>query len=194
MKKSLLFMAFLFILGGLCVNAADIAVTMSAFSGNVGNDKTVTTDGFSFSFAKNGGSNNPTYNANGKDVRIYAKGSVTISSTSPFEKVVFNISTQGKKRLAPIEVSTGEIAAQASGDAAVTWTTSDPVNMVTFTVGDTADYGSDSSSAGQLCFDGVTITNGEMPKENPDLAWIGTENGEITVNLGDEVNVSLSNP
>ena len=73
-------------------------------------------------------------------------------------KIVFNISAQGKKRLAPITASTGTIATQASGDTKVTWTGS--ATSVTFTVGAKADYGTEPDKAGQLDFTSVDITAG----------------------------------
>ena len=117
-----------------------------------------TFSGFVFNAQKNTGTNEPTYNAGGKDGRVYAKGSLTISSSEAMSQIVFNISAQGRKRLAPITASEGTIAAQVSGDTTVTWTGS--ATSVTFTVGDQATYGSESSKAGQLCFTSVDITTG----------------------------------
>ena len=114
---------------------------------------------YSFATAKNSGSTEPAYNATGKDLRIYAKGSLTVTSTTAMTKIVLNISTQGLKRLAPITASTGTIATQASGDEIVTWTGS--ATEVVFTVGDKATYGSESEKAGQLCFTSMEITAGE---------------------------------
>ena len=72
-------------------------------------------------------------------------------------KIVFNLSTQGLKRLAPITADVGTVATQALGDKTVTWTGS--ATSVTFTVGEKADYGSDGNSkAGQFDFDSIVIT------------------------------------
>lgn len=138
--------------GGGGSSTANVSMeSLAAANGTVGN--------YEFSTAKNNGSTAPTYNTNSKDLRIYAKGSVTISSSTAMTGIVFNLSSQGKKRLAPITASTGTIATQASGDGIVTWTGS--ATSVTFTVGDNADYGSDGSTkAGQLCFLSVDITTG----------------------------------
>lgn len=118
-----------------------------------------TVDGFTFLAQKNNGSTAPTYNANGQDVRIYAKGSYTITNNSGtnITNIVFNISTQGKKRLAAITADAGTVAAQAAGDETVTWTGG--AQSVTFTVGDKAIYGSDGADkAGQFDFNSVVIT------------------------------------
>lgn len=117
------------------------------------------TSGYTFATGKNGGSSDPTYNSTGSDVRLYAQNQITISASSTITQIVFNLSTQGKKRLASIEASAGTIATQNSGDNKVTWTGS--ATSVTFTVGDKATYGTDGASkAGQLCFTSVNITSG----------------------------------
>ena len=72
------------------------------------------------------------------------------------QSIVFNISSQGLKRLTTITANTGTIATQSKGDKTVTWTGS--AKSVTFTVGDKAIYGSDGeSSAGQFDFSSVVI-------------------------------------
>ena len=118
-----------------------------------------TVDGFTFLAEKNNGTTAPTYNANGQDVRIYAKGTYTITNNSGtnMTNIVFNISTQGKRRLTTITPNTGAVAAQALGDETVTW--NGAAQTVAFTVGDQAIYGTDGESkAGQLCFTSVVIT------------------------------------
>lgn len=112
-----------------------------------------------FTFTAGGSGTAAAYNPTGKDARYYAGNTLTISAETEMTKIVFNISAQGKKRLAPITASTGTIATQKSGDTQVTWTGS--ATSVTFTVGDKADYGTDGSSkAGQLDFTSVDITAG----------------------------------
>ena len=101
--------------------------------------------------------NAPTYNATGKDLRVYAKGTLRVSNNKEnMTKIIFNLSAQGKKRLAPITASTGNIATQSKGDSYVTWTGN--ANEVVFTVGDKADFGTDeSTNNGQLCFLSVDV-------------------------------------
>ena len=114
-------------------------------------------DGFTFLAQKNNGQTAPQYVASGSDVRIYAKGSYTITNNSGtnMTNIVFNISTQGKRRLTTITPNTGAVAAQALGDETVTW--NGAAQTVTFTVGDTADYGSETDKAGQLDFSSIVI-------------------------------------
>ena len=109
--------------------------------------------------AQNNGQTAPRYNSDGKDLRIYAKGSITLSAESDITQVVFHLSEQGLKRLAKITPSEGAIATQTSGDTIVTWT--GEAESVTFTVGQDADYGSESNKAGQLCFTSVEVSLGE---------------------------------
>ncbi len=111
-----------------------------------------------FTFTAGGSGTAAAYNPTGKDARYYASNTLTISAETEMTKIVFNISAQGKKRLAPITASTGTIATQKSGDTQVTWTGS--ATSVTFTVGDKADYGTESDKAGQLDFTSVDITTG----------------------------------
>ena len=74
---------------------------------------------FSFAFAKNNGQTAPLYLVDSKtseplDIRVYAKGSVTLTAAGgvTVQKVVYTISAQGLKRLAPITANVGEIAAR----------------------------------------------------------------------------------
>lgn len=122
------------------------------------NEGGVTVDGFTFIGLKNSGGTAPTVNTKTLDVRLYSNNTLTIkSSAGNITKLVFNISTQGLKRLAPITASVGTIATQASGDKTVTWT--GEASEITLTVGEKANYGTDGDSkAGQFDFDDVIIT------------------------------------
>ena len=112
---------------------------------------------YTITATKNSGSTAPTVNSNMKDCRVYAKGTVTIATTGDaMTQIVFNLSSQGQKRLAPIASDNGNVATQQAGDKTVTWTGSS--KSVTFTVGDKADFGSDGSSkAGQFDFSSIVI-------------------------------------
>ena len=127
MKKLLrIFTLFTFLLlGGMNVFAGDFTFNATDIQ-NVGNQDanySSTNGTFTFTALKNNGSTNPAFNANGGDLRIYAKGTFTVSnSAGNMTKIVFTISTQGKRRLTEITASTGTIATQAVGDETVTWT------------------------------------------------------------------------
>ncbi|MBO5187173.1 MAG: hypothetical protein J6B91_09040 [Prevotella sp.] len=119
-----------------------------------------------FALTATKGNTAPTYNSNNGDIRIYANSTLRIKCMSNITKIVFNLSTQGKKRLAPITSNDGTIATQTKGDETVTWTGNS--NDITLTVGAQSDYGTESG-AGQLCFDNIELTvagSGNTPKIN----------------------------
>lgn len=122
-------------------------------------DFTVTFGNYSLALAKADGASNPVYNETGKDLRTYAKNTLTLTTSgAAMTKVVFNISVQGMKRLTDVTASTGSVTVDATAKT-VTWV--GPAGEVVFTVGEKATYGSDGASkAGQLDFDAVEIETG----------------------------------
>ena len=132
--------------GSSWTGVADEAETISYKSGN-----------FTITAKKEKSSNKPTVNEGAKDCRVYAKGSLTITTSGDtMTSIVFNLSSQGQKRLTDITASTGTVAKQAKGDKTVTWTGS--AKTVTFTVGEKAVYGSDGETkAGQFDFSSIVI-------------------------------------
>ena len=171
------------------INMSDIATSVDGKSA----EYTISGSGFTFNIKKNKGATNPTYNATGKDLRTYAKATIEVVSTTEMTDIVFNISTQGKKRLAPITASVGTIAAQATGDETVTWSGS--ATSVTFTVGEKAAYGSDGAAkAGQLDFTSVVITvaggGSVVVKENAEMSF---PKATYTVKFGDAFNAPKVN-
>ena len=112
---------------------------------------------YTISTAKGSNSSGPSYVASDKDIRLYAGNTITIKNRAAHvTKIIFNLSTQGKKRLAPITASVGTVTAQQVGDTQVEWT--GDASEVTFTVGEKANYGSDGSSkAGQLDFSSISV-------------------------------------
>lgn len=109
--------------------------------------------------AKTDSGTDPAYNATGKDLRIYAGGTLTLTSnTGNISKIVFHISTQGLKRQPEITPSVGSMAYDMNNKV-VTWT--GDADEVVFTVGATATYGSEGSTkAGQFDFLSLDITYG----------------------------------
>ena len=142
---------------------------------------------YNFTAAKDEATTAPAYNANGSDLRIYAKGTLTVSNSKEnMTKIVFNLSAQGLKRLAPITASTGTIATQAENDTKVTWT--GDASSVVFTVGDKAIFGSDGDAAnGQLCFTTVDVSpwsDGDVQPKT--LSSIEVSGQKTTFTVGDE--------
>ena len=106
-------------------------------------------------------------NASGKpmvaaanDFRTYAKNTFTVtSSKANITKIVFYISSNGKKRWADVTPDTGTTTVDK---ATYTTTWEGDAKKITFTVGDAATYGTESSKAGQFCIDKLVIyTAGE---------------------------------
>lgn len=169
MKKFLLSLATLALAASTAM-ATDVTVTMANCSISASGDEfsftTGTTPDFTFTCKKNSGSTKPTYNTNDKDLRIYAKGTLTIAAPEgvTLEAISFNISTAGKKRLTTITASEGTMTQPGNKSYVTDWAGS--TNSVTFTVGDKATLGTDGEKkAGQLDFDKVTITYSEAASD-----------------------------
>ena len=199
MKKTLQLFLFTLLCSLFSVNASADVITIdcSTIGADFQNDATVTAQGISLTPSKAAGSSAPTYNTTGKDCRLYAKNTLLVqSSTGNMTKIVFNLSSQGKDRLAPITASTGTIATQATGDETVTWT--GDAAEVTFTVGDKSTYGSDPSKAGQLDFTSLVITGpaggGETPDPDPDPEPSDNDGEIVFADLGLENGVQYPDP
>ena len=103
-------------------------------------------------------SNVPTQNAKVKDIRLYAKNKLTVSTSGQkIVKIVFAISTKGKEQWAELTATTGSVVADKANSIA-TWENVEGATSVTFTVGDNCKYGTDpQTKAGQFCFNSVDI-------------------------------------
>ena len=150
MKKFFSIFAAVLFAGSMMAETVTLKMEDYAATSFTGNGITVST-------AKNTGGTEPAYNATGKDLRIYAKGSITISAEANITAISFTISAQGKKRLAPLTVNVGTVTVKGTPDFTATWIGS--AKEVIFTVGDKADYGTDGNSkAGQLDFTEIEVT------------------------------------
>lgn len=156
MKKLLLSLACVL---GLSTFASAETYTFTPTADNFVAETSIIDQGISFTVNKNKGSNNPTYvtdkdDPTKGDARIYAKGSIEITTNVNIKSISFAISTQGETRFATITPSVGAIAEQ--GKNPLVW--NGEATSVTFTVGDKAAYGTDGDSkAGQLDFTSITI-------------------------------------
>lgn len=128
---------------------------------------TATDDGFTlasgnytFTAVKNNGQTKPTQNGSAKDIRLYAKNTLTVSSTVPMTKMVFTISAQGKKRWADVTPSVGTVTNDVDNGQLV-WTSDVAMASVDLTVGDDATVGTEAGKAGQFDFNSVEITTSE---------------------------------
>lgn len=114
---------------------------------------------YTFSAEKNSGSTAPTQNGTTKDIRLYAKNSLTVSTSS--EKmctIVFHISKKGLDQWAQFTPNNGSVTVSKEKQTA-TWENAEGATSVTFTVGAKCKYGTAATTkAGQFCFDSVDIT------------------------------------
>lgn len=117
----------------------------------------------------------PLQNDNSKDIRCYAKNKLTITSTQgKMKKIVFVLSTQGKKQCGQPTVDNGTVTrSPKSGDISeVIWENPNGSASVTFTVGASNNWGTNKSkSTGQLCFDKIIITDLVSGKDDSEIKF-----------------------
>ena len=127
---------------------------------------TLTSGDFTFAASKANGSNTPTQNGSAKDLRHYAKNTLTISGAK-ITRMVFSMSAQGKKQWANITASVGNLTIDKTAGT-TTWENADGASSVVLTVGATNDNGSDASkTAGQFDLNSVVITSDGQAGETP---------------------------
>ena len=145
-------------------NLKNVLSTAPANSTVVPSDVSGVYNGISYIAEQANGRNEPSYNTEGGDLRIYANGAFTITSNAGnISSVVFNLSYQGVRRLAAITATTGTVSKQAAGDQTVTWTGN--ATSITFTVSDNAEFGTDGSErAGQFDFTDFIVTTVGLAK------------------------------
>ncbi len=121
--------------------------TFSSFA--QANNVTIEADGYTITLHKNTGSTAPQWNGNSSEARVYAKGSVVVTSTKNIVKVVYDYkeNTGGSNKVVP--TIDGVAGATNSGEwdaTSKTWTGND--TEVTLTT---------SGSAGNLGFKSITV-------------------------------------
>lgn len=138
---------------------------------------------YTFSADKNSGSTTPTQNPNSKDIRLYAKNSLTISTSSgKICKIVFHISTNGLKQWADFTPNNGSVTVSKEKQTA-TWENAEGATSVTFTVGAKCKYGTAATTkAGQFFFNSVDITElGGTSSTSTSLTFGADVDGKIFV-------------
>lgn len=117
----------------------------------------------------------PLQNDNSKDIRCYAKNKLTITSTQgKMKKIVFVLSTQGKKQCGQPTVDNGTVTRNPKSDdiSEVIWENPNGSASVTFTVGASNNWGTNKSkSTGQLCFDKIIITDLVSGKDDSEIKF-----------------------
>ena len=168
---------FLLLLIGLSItvlaHSKTVILTMSDYAATSLSDKNL-----SVTTSKGTGYTNPAYNTTSGDLRIYANGTITISSTDTahITSIVFDLSYQGQQQLAKLTSTNGTIS-QASGPAEASW--SGYTNSVTFTVGSKALFGSKPDDNGQLCFLSLHITTTAAGSDEDDCTLDLTQEFDI---------------
>lgn len=123
----------------------------------------------------------------GNDFRTYANNTFTVTSSKDnITKIVFYISSQGKKRWTDVTPNTGTTTIDKT---AYTTTWEGDTKAITFTVGEKATYGTDGSSKpGQFCIDKLVIykTGEDIGKKKATVtfdqeSYTIETNGSITV-------------
>ena len=188
MKKFLLSLAA----AALCTSAMATTVTYECNSlgeTTINQIEKITVGDVTFSFGKGEGQTPPAYNKAG-DIRLYAKNVMTVTAATGVNVTEVKFTLADVSQYATITASTGTLSTQAAGDTELTWT--GDANTFTLTVGEKADFGSDTNKAGQLRFNKVEVTyigegggttdpdpgTGEEPGEEP-----GESDGNIVQKL-----------
>lgn len=134
-----------------------ITVNASSFDGKL--PGSITVDGYTINIEKASGSTNPAYHTNTTAVRTYAKNTITVSGPKA-AKIVFHITADNNFRYTTVTPTSGKMdPAQAVGDTTATWV-GDSTD-VTFTVGEIATLGSESTKPGQFRFTKIEIFKAE---------------------------------
>ena len=181
MKKFLLSLAIS--MTAACGAFAQTVIKADQF--NPGGSATV--GGYTVELQKNSGTTAPAYHANTGAIRLYAKGSLTVSGEK-ISKIVVTLASDAAYRYTTFTPSTGAFdPAQAAGDTEITWVGN--ASSVTFTVGDFATMGTDGESkAGQIRFTSITVYGkggnggGNVDPTPGDTEGNGTEENPYTVN------------
>lgn len=136
---------------------------------------TLTAEGYTFEADKAAGTTVPTQNTTSKDLRHYAKNTLTISGAT-MKQIVFTMSDQGKKQWGDVTPSEGQVTVDTE-NGITTWTNTNGSTTVTFTVGDTNTYGTNTEKkSGQFDLTSVTISGeaGGETKQSAKLAFSET--------------------
>ncbi len=169
MKKLLLTLVCAVV--ALCASAAT-NVTLADLTTVPGENKV---GGFTITIDKGIGQSKPQIYGNGEEqaLRTYANNTITFTGKK-LTKIVFTINATSAKRYADLTPSTGKInPAQATGDTQVIW--EGDASNVTFTVGEKAVYGTESTKAGQVHISAISIEGegGEATVEpTPETSYV----------------------
>lgn len=161
MIKTLRFtlVALLALVANISFAQTTIDFTTQNVTKNDGVGYTLTVSNYTFKAEKADGSNAPTQNGTSKDLRHYAKNTLTVSGAD-LKTLVFSMSDQGLKQWADVTASVGTVTIDKE-NGKTNWTSPAGCTSVTFTVGTANTYGSNASkTTGQFDVKSVVV-NGE---------------------------------
>lgn len=135
---------------------------------------TLTAEGYTFTADKADGQTVPTQNTTSKDLRHYAKNTLTISGPS-MKQIVFTMSDAGKKQWGDVTPSEGQVTVDTE-NGITTWNNTNGSTTVTFTVGTDNTHGSNKKkTSAQFDLASVTISGdagqGGETKQSAKLAF-----------------------
>lgn len=196
MRKHLLLFLLAVFSFALSANAETATYTCTALGSATINDITSTTvsvgDAATLSFSKSSGQTAPAYNKAG-DIRLYAKNTLTITGKTGITITNISFSLDNTQE-GPVTASTGTVSQTKQGTTA-TWTGS--ATSIILTVGDKADFGSDTNKAGQFRIKSLTITYTKAggstdpdPTKTPATISFDNDKGPYTADLADGANWS----
>ena len=175
MRKSLLSLLVLFVYSLVAFAQQGTEITWSGqsdWSGVAEKAQQISLDrgDWGIQASKEGGTSNPTVNADSKDLRAYANNVVMISNDAAnIGKLAFHISAQGKKRWTTITPSQGVITEDFE-NSTITWDANgQDVKYLALSVGAKVTLGTDGTTkAGQFAFTSVTAyTKAELTEPEP---------------------------
>ena len=142
-----------------------------------------TSGDFTISASRASGSTSPTVNSKSNDFRTYANNTFTVTSSNDnITRIVFFISTNGKKRWTDVTPDTGTPTVNTTANT-TSWEGN--AKAITFTVGNKATHGTENGQAGQFCIDKLVIyTSGGKTVATVTFAqesYTVETNGRITV-------------
>ena len=163
-------------------------------NGKADNNGNPEIDGFTYDIidavlSKEAGQTAPCYNNSNKDVRVYADGTLKFSTTDGtiLDKIVITIPESGNshKRMAPITASVGNIDFDDSAWI-LTWTGS--ASEVTLTVGNKAEWGTETTKPGRIVISAMEVTTSGQglersaaPVISPESTTFGDDGMLVTI-------------
>lgn len=138
-----------------------VVIPMTEWSG-IANNVAWTKDNYIFTADKGDGNSNPGYHVGTGAVRIYSTGTLNIKTVdnTNISQIIFELASDAALRYTTFTPDKGALdPAQAIGDTEINWVGN--ANDITFTVGATADLGTESTKAGQIRIDKIILIPGE---------------------------------